>query len=226
MNGKLLFMCGLWLVYVILLLPLYLKKQSQNGLISAMPYKLSLSLLFCILGGLAVLKQGGSSFSILIICGLIASLVGDYYLIYIQEDEPKFIKGIFYFAVAHLFYLTAMVRMVGVSVVEIIGTLVLLVGLFVVKKITKPLMGKAELPMSLYTVLVTFMAVKALSMAFMGNSPLTVQWVFSLGAFLFLASDLCLGVWRYILPEKILSQIVAILYFIGQMLIATASYYQ
>ena len=139
MNVEIFSIVGLWLVYVIGLLPLYLLKQSKKGLIPAMPYKLALSGVFCVLGGLAVLKQGGSSFSIFIFCGLIASLVGDYYLIYIQEDEPKFIKGIFFFAVAHLFYLTAMVRMVGVSVVEIIGTLVLLVVLFVVKKITKPM---------------------------------------------------------------------------------------
>jgi len=226
MEGLSLVLGIVWILYSVLLLPIYLLKQGKHGLIKAMPYKLILSLVFCFMGFGSLFQNGVTMFSALIVLGLIASFVGDYYLIYIQTDDHKFIKGIFYFGIAHFFYITAMANLIPIRMMEIVITFVFLIILFLIKTITKPQMGKAEIPMSLYSIFVTFMAVKAISMMFASVPPLTHQWLFSLGAMLFLISDLCLGVWRYVYPKKILSQVVAVTYFVGQLMLATVLYFQ
>lgn len=211
-----------WAVYLIVLLPLYILKEKKHGLTSAVKYKLALSGLFCLIGLLGVIRNHANLLSVIILLALIFSMLGDYFLVFIKTDEMKFIIGILCFAVTQILYIILMFHLDGLHISEFLITALIVIFILTAKQKLKPEMGKAELPISGYAVVVTFMAVKAVLMLYKENSALTHQEMFSAGAFLFYISDILLGIWNYLSPKKILRYLVSICYFIGQLLIATA----
>ena len=61
MDKSLLLLGFLWIIYLGLI-PLYIKKQKELGSVQAVSYKLTLSGIFCAIGLLGVIRQGGSIF--------------------------------------------------------------------------------------------------------------------------------------------------------------------
>lgn len=216
----------IWAIYLILLLPLFLIKEYIGGSINAVKNKLILSLTFCFIGFVQVICQGGSFFSILIFLGLMFSLMGDYYLVYIKANEMKFIKGILFFGLAHIFYIMSMTTLEGIYLLDLGITVGFVLTGIAITYILKLDLGKLKIPLYIYFTLVTLMAVKAVLMVFRENTFINEQELFSLGALLFLISDLFLGVWRFVVSKKAFSYVVYLCYFIGQLMIATAAFYQ
>lgn len=225
MEGDIL-MGIVWAVYLFFLLPLYKMKEKQKGAIKAVFYKLTLSGVFCCIGLLGIFRQDTSPCSVLIFLALVFSLFGDYYLVYIKDNEEKFVKGIMCFGIAHILYITAMTVQNGFSFLEILILVIIIISFLMIKLITKLDLGKTNLPLSCYTIIVTFMAVKAVLMLFQGKAPLAEQIMFSTGALLFWISDAFLGTWKFIDSKKLFSYIVSICYFLGQLMIATSVFYQ
>ena len=225
MDKSLLFLGFLWIVYLGLI-PLYIKKQKELGSVQAVSYKLTLSGIFCAIGLLGVIRQGGNIFCILIFTGLIFSLIGDYFLVFIKADEKKFISGIFFFGMTQICYISAMIYLSSISYLEIIIAGILAIGVILVKFIKKTNMGKTLIPLIIYISLVAFMAVKATSLLFSVNPPVNKQWLLTGGALLFLVSDMMLGTWRFLNQKKVLYNMVSICYFLGQLMIATVLYFQ
>jgi Predicted membrane protein len=181
---------------------------------------------FCLVGLIQVIWQLASLFSLLIFLGLLASLPGDYYLVFIKTNKIQFTKGILFFGLTHIFYIIAMMIMSGIHIMEFLITGVLVLPFLLLLNLKKIHLGKMKKIIFLYFVLVTFMAVKAFLLFIEENHPLTEQGMFTCGAVLFLISDLLLGLWNYLIPKKLFYYIVHICYFTGQLMIVTAAYYQ
>lgn len=226
MDRGILLIVIVWLVYLGFLLPLYLIKEKQCGAIKAIRYKLALSGVFCMIGFFNILLQNFNVVSILIFIGFVSALIGDYFLAFIDIDVRKFIYGIAFFGVTQISYISAMAVFVGFGFLEFIILLIIIIPLILSRRRMKLDTGKSTWPLTIYSVLVTFMAVKAIVMLFSENPPLALQVLFSAGAFLFLMSDILLCVNKFRFPKRILSYLVGIFYFSGQIMIATAMFFQ
>jgi len=226
MDRNIILMGIIWAMYLVFLLPFYLVNEKRFGSPKAVRYKMALSGTFCLIGLFGVFLQNFSVFSILIFIGLIFALIGDYFLVFIKTDEKKFLLGILSFGVTQVLFISGMAVLEGFGYLEFVVALAVVVPVVIGRTIKKVDMGKAAWPLSGYSALVTFMAVKAVLMLFSANPPLALQGLFSAGAFLFLVSDIFLGVNRFIQSRQTFSYLVGICYFSGQLMIATALFFQ
>ena len=226
MDRSIILMAIVWAIYLFVLLPLYLFKEKQDGSVKAVHYKIVLSAIFCAIGLASAFLLHADAFSALISAGLLFAMGGDYFLVYIKTDERKFFYGILCFGITQVFYIAAMASIAGFSYMEFIIASGVIALAVIGKILLKMDLGKVEFPLTVYFGLVIFMAVKAVSMALPGNSSLTMQLLFSTGAFLFLASDIFLGINGFIKSKRIFSYLVGIFYFLGQLMIATAAFFQ
>lgn len=225
MDRSIVLMGIVWVMYLAFLLPLYLIKENQSGFVKAVHYKLALSATFCMIGFSNILVQRFTPFSVLIFLGLVSAMIGDYFLVYVKENERKFIYGILCFSITQIFNISSMASLVGFSWPESAITAVLVAAAFILRTVAKMNMGKAAIPMSIYSVLVTYMAVKAVMMLFSADA-LFLQGLFSAGAVLFLVSDICIGINRFVVPRKIFPVLIAVFYFLGQLMIVTCVFFQ
>lgn len=215
-----------WAMYLIILLPAYLMKEIQCGETKAVHDKMALSGTFCAIGLGAVFLQDASLVSILIFIGLISAMIGDYFLVFINVNDIQFICGIVCFGITQLSYIAAMAVLAGFGYLEFVLTAAVVIPVLIGRQLLKIDMGKATWPLSAYSSLVAFMAIKAMLLACSGHPPFTGQWLFSAGALLFLTSDIFLGVRTYIKKTKLFTGLVSICYFLGQLMIVTAIFYQ
>jgi len=215
-----------WVLYWCIFLPLYIVKSKQKGSVEALGYKMILSAIFCMIGLFGVIRQKADLFSLLIFIGMLFAVVGDYFLAFIKTNEKKFIIGILSFGITHSLYIAAMITVEGIHIQEFIITAIVIVVSFIVSNQMKLEMGKTKWLLSGYSILVTFMAVKAVLMMNTNPLGLSLQLIFSIGAVMFLISDILLCVWKFYRDKQLLSNLVSALYFTGQLLIATAIYFQ
>jgi len=81
-------------------------------------------------------------------------------------------------------------------------------------------MKKEKGQLSVYTVLVVFMASKAISTYFTVQSPPVFIVMLSLGGLFFFMSDLFLGIWAYSKEKFIFLALNRTIYFAGQLCLA------
>lgn len=217
-----------WAIYLIFLLPVYLYKEKKDGAVKATRYKMALSGTFTLIGACALILRYDTAglFAVLIFIGLLFAMAGDYFLLYVNVDEKKFQYGILCFGLTQIAYIAAMASRVGFGYTEFLLAAAVLGPLMLCRLLFKIRMGKAAWPLSIYSMLVALMALKALWMLLSKNTPLELQWMFSCGALLFMASDILLGVRIYVRKNRIINDLVACCYFLGQLMIATAVFYQ
>ncbi|MGB4660900.1 MAG: lysoplasmalogenase [Mobilitalea sp.] len=225
MNLTIVLLGIVWVIYWSVLLPLYIVKVKQKGSIEALGYKMILSTIFCTIGLFGVIRQKADIFSLLIFAGMLFAIVGDYFLAYIKTDEKKFIIGILSFGITHILYIAAMITSEGLHIQEFLITAIVIAISYVISNKMKMEMGKAKWLLSGYSILVTFMAVKAVLMMNGNSQNPTLQLIFSIGAVMFLISDILLCVWKFYNDKQLLSNLVSALYFTGQLLIATAIFF-
>ena len=79
-------------------------------------------------------------------------------------------------------------------------------------------MGPERLQLTAYTVLVTLMAAKSMSLLILEQTPFTVA--VALGGLFFFVSDLFLGIWDYHIEKFAFLAANRIIYFAGQMALA------
>lgn len=216
----------IWLIYAIVLLPIYILMRKKYGMLKSAKQKLILSSAFCIVGLMGATIQDFSIYAVLIIFGLLFALAGDYYLIYIEVDTKKFIFGIMCFGITHLLYIAAMSFLSGLTLWEcIIAAITYIIAVYAVYNRFNPNLGRTKLPTIIYTIIISFMSVKAMFM--LAVSPLSnaSQLLFSAGAILFLFSDVFLGINLYIIKKPFLRNLNIITYFVGQLMIASSLFF-
>lgn len=220
-------------VYFVLL-GLYVKEDIFGNFNRATKFKMTLSSIFCLVGAWGMLSWGVSvsAGTVLILCGLVCALIGDYFLRFIELDAKKFNCGILFFAGTQAFFLASMVSAQGVDPVELILTLIPLAVALVLMKKQNWQLGKAQGPLTVYMILLSLMMVKAVFTALVPTAAAPDDWMLpvgpclasyvlmAIGAILFWISDLLLGIWKYHSRKNAITAWNSITYFTGTFLIA------
>ena len=219
------FIVGIALFYLVIMLPVYIYVEQKRSILKAKKYKLALSFVFGALGLWGLITQNFTVYSILIFLGLCAAIAGDYFLVYIRHDRKKFLKGVFLFGLTQLFYTIAMYVKLGTDGKEVMLAAVAIAVIWQVTYRLEMNLHKEGVLLSVYPFLVTFMAVKAGYELYMLRTLDYSVLLFSVGALLFFASDIFLGLWRFYKSVSWYKYMVAIGYFGGQLLIAVSLFY-
>lgn len=154
--------------------------------------------------------------------GLLLSLGGDIALMF--ESGKAFLIGLVLFLLAHVAYAIVFTVPNGFHPQDLITALVLLAIALPLYLYLKPGLGSMKGPVIAYVLIICFMVNRAAS-AFFGTHFTTTQaWLVTLGAVLFMASDIILALNRFGHPmEK--HRLSLFLYYGGQLLIALSPSY-
>lgn len=203
------------------------KNDGNNGFKRATGLKLTLSGIFCAAGIFSYyllfsIVNVNVPPQIFILLGLLAGLAGDFFLQYIRLNVKKYIAGILCFAAAQALFITylliaGMPDILGWILTVAITAAVLLCVLALMKKQNWQL-GAEQKVLTLYTVLLTFMTVRAV--LYMAGRFSFSSVLFALGALLFWSSDMLLGYWNYHSNKKVHANLNWITYYAGMLLIA------
>jgi len=162
------------------------------------------------------------SFTLWVTMALVLSLGGDVALMF--ESNRAFLIGLVFFLLAHVVYCIAFTVPNGFYPQDLLTGAVLLVVAVAVYLYLRPGLGSTQGPVLLYIVVLCFMVNRAAS-AFFGDAfTITQAWLMTVGAILFLLSDLVLAINRFRHPlEK--HRLSLFLYYGGQLLIALSPSY-
>ena len=216
------------LVFIVLL-PIYLHSEEHSGFKKATTLKLILSgvcSLTALLG--LILNAVGETHvdipRVLVVLALGCAFFGDYYLQFIRLDEKKYNIGIMCFASTQIFLIVFLCLQHGVSWPEFILAAVIVVCMQLLMVMQKWVLGRAKIPLSIYTLLLAFMTGKAV-MALFGDSFSWSVGLIAVGAVLFMTSDVFLGINNYKADKRILANLNWITYFCGIFLIALSNWF-
>jgi len=152
--------------------------------------------------------------------GLVCAVPADFFLQYIKTDLKKYRTGIFFFGLMHICLIASFYLIYAITFYEFV-IFALLVGILLAfQLIGKWKMGPEKTQLAIYTVLVVFMASKAISLYFTIPNPATFILMVSLGGLFFFLSDLFLGLWAYYKDKFVFLALNRVIYFAGQMLLA------
>jgi uncharacterized membrane protein YhhN len=183
--------------------------------------------------GLSFLNIGiDKRYVLIILIALIFSLFGDIVLIFAvgeqKQIEKFFLIGLSLFFITHIAYVVAFTVFNGFFIQDaILGGVLLIVVIILYQIYTKKgtVGNKIKIPTFIYMLILGFMLTKALS-SVQGEYFSDVQKVLIIiGAMMFVASDIILGVRYFIKSRNVLRIILLMLYFNGQYLIALSCYY-
>ncbi len=172
---------------------------------------------------LSLLAPGAQPvFTLWIALGLVLSLGGDVALIF--ESNRAFLIGLVLFLLAHVVYSIAFTARNGFHSADIVSGAVLLVVAVPIYLYLRPGLGSMQGPVILYMLIIFFMVNRAVSTFFGAAYTTTQAWLLSVGAILFMLSDLVLAINRFRRPmEKHRLSLFA--YYLGQLLIALSPAY-
>jgi len=208
----------------------YIRAEKANdgktGFKKATILKLTLSGMFCtvamishyLLRNYSVRSDIYFHMQLLVVIALFFALGGDFFLQYIKLDVEKFKIGIKLFMVCQILLIAMMCILYRIWWPELVITAaVLLIVLLMMKKQNWQLGGEKKV-LTVYTVLLAFMASKAVVVMLSEKTVGTVM--FAAGAVLFLLSDMFLGIWNYNTGKRKHANLNWLTYFAGTMLIA------
>jgi len=152
--------------------------------------------------------------------GLVCAVPADYFLQYIKTDLKRYRFGIFFFGAMHVCLLVSFYLVYAISIYEFLIFAILINILIVFQKVGKWTMKKEKGQLSVYTVLVVFMASKAISTYFTVPNPPIFILMLSLGGLFFFMSDLFLGIWAYSKEKFVFLALNRVVYFAGQLCLA------
>ena len=181
------------------------------------------TLLVIIVAVLSFLTPGAqTSYTLWVLAGLWLSLGGDVALMF--HSDRAFRIGLLLFLLAHIVYAIAFTVINGFHVQDLVTGAVLLALAIAIYLYLRPGLEKMKVPVVLYILVICFMVNRAIS-TFFGQAFSTTQaWLISLGAILFMASDLVLATHRFRHPFKA-NRLSLFLYYGGQLLIALSPSY-
>jgi len=157
------------------------------------------------------------TFTVWVTVGLVLSLGGDVALMF--KTDRAFLIGLVLFLLAHVVYAVTFTVPNGFHPQDLITGAALLAFGVAVYLYLRPGCGKMKVPVLIYVLVILFMVNRALS-TFFGDAFTTTQaWLLSLGAILFMLSDLILAVNRFCHPFEA-NRLGLFLYYGGQLLIA------
>lgn len=215
---------------VVLVLYLLAEDKNRNGenFKKATALKLALSGMFCAVGvislfrliyfPLSIYSDVMVAYAVILVASLFAALGGDYFLQYIRLDNKKYRIGIGFFSVTQILLIVylCLMNLIGWMEFVIMAGILLLVLTLMKKQNWK--LGPEQKIVTVYTLLIAFMTAKAITGIF--HEKTLGALVLAIGAALFMASDILLGVWNYHTNKRVHANLNWITYFSGMMLIA------
>jgi uncharacterized membrane protein YhhN len=161
-------------------------------------------------------------FTLWVVAGLVLSLGGDVALM--LRTDRAFLVGLVLFLLAHVVYAIGFTLPNGFHPQDLVWAAVLLAVAAAVYAYLRPGLGRMQIPVIFYIVVICTMVNRAIS-TFYGTAFTTTQaWLLTLGATLFWLSDLVLAVNRFRHPFEA-NRLSLFLYFGGQLLIALSPAY-
>lgn len=161
-------------------------------------------------------------FTLWVTLGLVLSLGGDVALMF--ESNRAFMIGLVLFLLAHVVYCIAFTLPNGFYTADLITGAILLAVAVAAYGYLAPGLGKMKGPVLFYILVICFMVNRAASTFFGEAFTPTQAWLMTVGATLFLLSDLVLAINRFRHPFKA-NRFGLFLYFGGQLLIALSPSY-
>ncbi|MEL7648660.1 MAG: lysoplasmalogenase [Sedimentibacter sp.] len=225
MENSLIVLKLISVVYLLLLLPLYVVRSGREDKLEISKFKMTLSVTFCAVGLIGSTLNDFSMYAVFILFGLMASLAGDYFLIFMDSVSARFKAGILCFGLAHVFYIVAMVSTVGFLHFDVLVSIILYVLILYFTTRKKLDFGQEKYVLYIYGMLLVLMTVKALSMIYFSPYAMQSRLMMALGATLFMASDIFLAKHKYMKGSSHYRILNSITYFTGQLLIAASLFY-
>lgn len=186
------------------------------------------SVLVILVAGLSLTLTGprDTTYTALIIVGLVFSLAGDVLLIF--PSSRAFMAGLVAFLCAHLIYIAAFMhlqisRELGSNKeAELLAAVVLAILAAGVYSLLRPKLGKMGLPVMVYMAAISVMMHRALAVAFVYQGAPQMPLLIVAGALLFYLSDGILAVNRFRLEGQMPhgSLLCLSTYYTGQLLLA------
>lgn len=194
----------------------------ENKLFSLI-FKGTTSLIFLITGLYYFINfTSDNTFGTLIIIGLIFGLIGDLFLVYIN-DKKCFVLGLSSFFIGHIFYVIAFLLKTEIVYYDffIIGFILIFALSFF--KFYKLEFKQLKVPVYAYTFIISIMQTKALSIVF--SFELAIMFPILIGSILFVMSDMILAYTTFKKYTHFLSALNLITYYFGQLLIAYSLFF-
>jgi uncharacterized membrane protein YhhN len=161
-------------------------------------------------------------FTLWVVAGLILSLGGDVALM--LRTDRAFLVGLVLFLLAHIVYAIGFTLPNGFHPQDLAWAAVLLAVAAAVYVYLRPGLGRMQIPVIFYIVVICTMVNRAISTFYGTAFTATQAWLLTLGATLFWLSDLVLAVNRFRHPFEA-NRLSLFLYFGGQLLIALSPAY-
>lgn len=209
-------MIFLWIPFLILL-AIYCYQEKLKKFWPATTLKVILSA-FAAITAVYAAVQLQTVFGYALALGLICAVPADFFLQYIRSDLKKYRIGIFFFGAMHVCLLVGYYKTYGIHWAEFVIWVLMIVLLSIFQKFGKWDLGKVKYQLSAYTVLVTFMAAKSISIGITHISPATL--ILGIAGLCFYVSDLFLGIWGYYKDKYVYLALNRIIYFAGQLCFA------
>ncbi len=156
--------------------------------------------------------------------GILFSMGGDIFLM-LPDDKKWFLPGLVSFLLAHVFYIIGLNYVI--PTLNVFGIfLAISIALFVAQIYRRIAAGlhasgqdKLRVPVLIYSIVISLMWLSALLTIFEINWGTTPSLLVSLGATLFVASDIILAWYRFVNPIKNGRLINLVTYHLGQILL-------
>ena len=190
--------------------PFFLKAGWPKKTKKSLLLKMICSTLFVLVGVLSTaLAGGGSRYAVWILCGLVCSWLGDFFL-HVSSKLYFFLLGLFSFLVAHIFYVVAFSVALHASFPEagffnlwecLCVAALVLIGVIGARRLQiNP--GRATIPAFLYMCVLVTMMVKASALGIrclLAGTPLcgAAAAVLMVGSLCFVLSDATLGMLNF-----------------------------
>ena len=166
-----------------------------------------------------------TSYSFLILMGLLFSFGGDIALMF-QQKRRYFALGLVLFLLAHIVYTIVFSLFDRFSTYDIISGIILLAVAFAIYTLIKSNLGTLRISVMVYIIVISVMVNRAISTFDSSILDFLQAVMIALGALLFYISDIILAADRYWKSWKY-NRISLAFYYIGQFLIAlSASYFK
>lgn len=204
------------IIIAAILLPWFLfyeKGEIHKGMV---PTKLILSLLFIVAVNLQPHPIPG--YFRFLLTGLIFCAGGDLFLALPQKS--MFMAGLVSFLLGHVFYIAAFFHAAQLNVWTWVGTVVAIVASGWVYVWLRPHLGKMNLPVIIYILVITAMVSGAFSILGDSRIHLAGRILVFAGALLFYISDIFVARHRFLKKEFFNRLIGLPLYFTGQFILA------
>ena len=209
--------------FLLLTVPLLVRaelRENQGQIYVLKPLSTLLVIAVALLSLLTPAAQ--PSFTLWIASGLLLSLGGDVALMF--KSSRAFLIGLVLFLLTHVIYSIAFTLPNGFHAADIITGVVLMGVGVTIYLYLRPGLGSMKLPVMLYVLITCLMVNRAISTFFGDAFTATQAWLLSLGAVLFMLSDIVLAINRFRRPIEA-HRLSLFPYYLGQLLIALSPAY-